>query len=158
MTQDPHPNERPEAPRPPEGPGDNATRPMPPPQQPYGSQPQQPYGSQPQQPYGSQPQPNPYAAPAAYGYQVPPAAPANTSAIVLTIVSGLSILLCACFFAIVPLIFGILGITHNATDPAKSAQMTRYGWISFGVCVLIVAVIAALGIAFFMTGPPSSTW
>ena len=142
MTQDPHPNERPEAPRPPEGPGDNATRPMPPPQQPY----------------GSQPQPNPYAAPAAYGYQVPPAAPANTSAIVLTIVSGLSILLCACFFAIVPLIFGILGITHNATDPAKSAQMTRYGWISFGVCVLIVAVIAALGIAFFMTGPPSSTW
>ena len=45
-------------------------------------------------------------------------APANTSAVVLTVVSGLLILSgVGCPVGAVPFIFGILGLTQNSSDP-----------------------------------------
>ncbi len=97
-------------------------------------------------------------APQGPGHYAPARPPANTSAIVLTVVSTLSILLCACLPAAVSLIFGILGITHSATDPEKSAQMTRYGWISLVVIVLLgVLLVVGVGL-FFVVGSRSTTW
>ena len=35
------------------------------------------------------------------------------------------------------LIFGIVGLSKQSTDPEGSARMTRYGWIAFGVGLLV---------------------
>jgi len=129
--------------------------PPPPMSNPYAQQqPAQPYG-QPQpgqqypaysQPY-SQPQPGqqypaysqqPYATGA-------PATPSNTSAIILTIFSGLSLIFCN-IFAIASLIVGIVALGKNSTDPARSRRLTKTGWIVFaGVWALVILG----GIAFF---------
>jgi hypothetical protein len=108
-------------------------------QNPYGQQPYDPtaYGQTPYtQPYGStaygQP---PYSlSPAPYG--APPAR--NTSAIVLTVVSGLALIACCNVFAIPALVLGILGITKGTDDPHGAARMTRAGWITFGVTTALV--------------------
>ena len=129
-----------------------ATPPPPPPvSNPYAQQP-------PVQPYG---QPAPYAQPSQYGQQYPtygqqsyatgaPTAPSNTSAIVLTIVSGLTTLT-TCVIGIPSLIFGIMALTSNSTDPVGSRKKSRTGWIIFavnaGLIVLAVVAIVAIVIA-----------
>ena len=42
------------------------------------------------------------------------------------------------------LIFGIIALTKQGTDPAESAKMTRYGWIAFGITIGVV-VLATVG-------------
>ena len=86
------------------------------------------------------PVPPPYAYPR-------PAQQPNSSAIVLTVISGVATLtgLC-CYLSIVPLVFGILGIVQQDSDPDRAAQMTKYGWISFAV----IAVLAVIGLAAFI--------
>lgn len=105
-------------------------------------------------------QPNPYAQPAPYqpnptgqppvygGYAAPPSAYAapreqNTSAIVLTIVSGL--LAFSCYFSLagIPsLILGIIALTKQGTDIEGSRRMSKIGWIVLAVvgalCVLTI--------------------
>jgi hypothetical protein len=104
---------------------------------PYGSPfgAQTPYG---QQPYGStaygQP---PYSMPPA-PYGAPPAK--NTSAIVLTVISAVTLVACCNVLAIPSLILGILGLTKAATDPQGSARMTKAGWITFGVTMALAVV------------------
>ena len=109
-----------------------------------GQYPQQPsdpsaYGATPyQQPYGStaygQP---PYALPPA-PYGAPPAK--NTSAIVLTVVSGLALIACCNLLAIPSLILGIVGISKGPDDPQGAARVTRAGWITFGVTTALVVI------------------
>ena len=108
-----------------------------------GQYPQQPYdpayGQTPyQQPYGStaygQP---PYALPPA-PYGAPPAK--NTSAIVLTVVSGLALVACCNLLAIPSLILGIVGISKGPDDPQGAARVTRAGWITFGVTTALVVI------------------
>ena len=47
------------------------------------------------------------------------------------------------------LILGIVGLSKQSTDPEGAARMTRYGWIAFGVGVLVsilaLTVFFALG-------------
>jgi hypothetical protein len=146
-------------------------RPCPPPPQdnPYGAAPygppghaQQPYGSTaydqspytlPPAPYGSPP--GPYGSPPGpYGSPPVPHAPygapptQNSSAVVLTVVSGIATALC-CLLGLPSLVMGIVALNRRATDPPGSARMTRYGWITFGVLVAVgvvaVVVIGALG-------------
>ena len=125
--------------------------PAPPMSNPYAQQPPvQPYG----QPIGQYSQPQygqPYPAYGQSPYQAGGPAPSNTSAIVLTIVSGLTTL-STCFIGIPSLVFGILALTSNSTDPVGSRKKARTGWIIFainvGVGVLIV-VIGLIGFAFF---------
>ena len=134
-------------------------------QPPYPQQPQDtPYGSNPygqpgyvQQPYGSTAYghapygvpPGPYGSPpgpyAPYG--APPAK--NTSAVVLTVLSGIATVLC-CLFGLPSLILGIVALSRQTTDPQGSARMTRYGWITFGV-FLALAVVAVFLIGAFGT-------
>lgn len=137
-----------------------AATPPPPPQGPYGAPPAtDPYA-------GAQPAYDPYAATGAHaqpgGYppyqapgqwQAPPAAygappPQNTSALVLTIMSGIVTVSC-CLPGIVPLILGIVALTKNATDPEGSRRLTKWGWIAFGVGIAL-AVIGV--IVFFVIG------
>ena len=86
------------------------------------------------------------APPAAYGAP----APQNTSAIVLTIISGIVTVSC-CIPGIAPLILGIMALTKQSTDPEGSRRLTKWGWISFavGMALVVIAVIAfiALGVA-----------
>ena len=119
-----------------------AATPPPPSQDPYGA-PQPAYD-----PYaasGAQAQPGGYPAYQAPGqWQVPPPAygapPAqNTSAIVLTIISGIITVSC-CLPGIVPLILGIMALTKNATDPEGSRRLTKWGWIAFGVGLALALV------------------
>ena len=72
----------------------------------------------------------------AYGqspYATGAPAPSNTSAIILTIVSGVSMLSTAFLVGIPSLIFGIMALTSNSTDPVGSRKKSRTGWIIFAV-------------------------
>jgi len=115
----------------------------------YGS-PAQTYGDQP--PYGQPPPygyaPSPYAAPGPYG-QAPPR---NGSALALTIVSAVTTLAC-CLFTAPALIFGIVALTRQSTDPEGSSRMARYGWIAFGVAIVLSLIAVAL---FFALGTAGS--
>lgn len=123
---------------------------------PYGQAPygQSPYGQPPlgQSPYGqppSGPMPPPGQVPPPYLYAPPP--PPNSSAIVLTVLSALTVMTgYCCIIGIGPLVFGILGITQNSTDPEGAARMTKYGWVTFGVMfglVLLAVVLVIIGAA-----------
>jgi len=132
-------------------------------QNPYGQNPygQNPYGQGQQQPYdppayGQTPYTQPYGS-TAYGqapYSLPPApygAPPvkNTSAIVLTVVSGIATVLC-CFFGVPSLVVGIVALTRHSTDPQGSARLARYGWITFAV-MAVLAVAVVIGFIAFGT-------
>jgi len=131
--------------------GEQPTQPPPPPPgNPYAQQPAQ----QPSQPYGQQPPPAPYgqAQPGAqypaYGqqsYATGPHTETNTSALVLTIVSGI-MMFSTCFTIGIPsLIFGIMGLTSNKTDPEGSRKKAKTGWIIFAVNVGVVVLLAIVG-------------
>ena len=81
------------------------------------------------------------APPPAYYQQAP--SQTNNSALVLTILSGVGIFAC-CGVTIVSLILGILGLTKQASDPAQSAKLTKWGWIAFAAG-LALAVLALIG-------------
>ena len=86
-------------------------------------------------------------APPAYG--APPAQ--NTSALVLTIISGIVTVSC-CLPGIVSLILGIMALTKNATDPEASRRLTKWGWIAFGVGMLLLVIAVAAFIALGVSG------
>lgn len=123
-----------------------------PPSNPYAQQPPaQPYDqsaaqhSQPQQPgYGQQ-----YPASAQQSYATG-ATESNSSAIVLTVVSGIT-MLSTCFIIGIPsLVFGIMALTSNSTDPAGSRKKAKTGWIIFAVNVVVVVALGViLAIALF---------
>ncbi len=96
---------------------------------------QQDNGGYDQQGYGYGNQPG-YYAPA------PQQGGSNTSAIVLTVASGIATLFC-CGSGIPSLIFGIIALTKQQNDPAGSAKMTKIGWIVFAVLV-VLAIIAII--------------
>jgi hypothetical protein len=140
-----------------------------PPAQPYG-QPQpaqqypaygQPYDQpQPAQQYPAYGQPYDQPQPAqqypAYGqqpYATGPHIEPNGSAIVLTILSGLSLIFCN-IFAIASLVVGIIALGKNSTDPARSRRLTKIGWIVFaGVWALVI-----LGLIAFFALALSNGW
>jgi hypothetical protein len=141
----------------------------PPPANPYAQQPPQPQGQQqpPPAPYGQQYPASVQQYPA-YGQQYPASGqqyPAygqqtyatgtqtetNTSAIVLTVLSGISFFV-GNILAIGSLILGIVALTRNATDHEGSRHLTKIGWIVFavtwGVAILVgLALIAAFAVA-----------
>jgi len=139
---------------------------------PYGQQPAAPQATPPvSNPYAQQPPAPPYGqqppAPP-YGQQYPtygqqpygagaPMAPSNTSAIVLTIVSGVSMLSSAFLVGIPSLIFGIMALTSNNTDPVGSRRKARIGWIIFAVNVAVVVLLIVAAIALFVVSGTSST-
>ena len=117
-----------------------------------------PYAQQPPAPpYAQQPPAPPYPA---YGQQYyatgATTAPSNTSAIVLTIVSGVSMLSSAFFVGIPSLIFGIMALTSNSTDPVGSRKKAKTGWIIYAVNAGIVVLLVVAGIAFLVIGGASS--
>jgi len=118
-------------------------------------------------------QPDPYGQPQpgqqypAYGQQYPgygqspyatgALAPSNTSAIILTIVSGVSMLSSAFLVGIPSLIFGIMALTSNSTDPVGSRKKSRTGWIIFAVNAALAAlVVIIVVIAFVILGTNTS--
>ncbi|WP_338750099.1 hypothetical protein [Janibacter alittae] len=82
--------------------------------------------------------------------------PANTSAVVLSVISGVLTLsgIC-CLVGLIPLIFGILGITQNASDPEHAKKMTRIGWIVLVLLSLLVVLAIIVAIVFVTVGGPS---
>jgi hypothetical protein len=119
---------------------------------PYAQQPPvQPYG---QQPYGQSPGPQ-YGG---YGQQSYSNGPpqTNSSAIVLTVVSAVT-MLSTCVIGIPSLIFGIMALTSNSTDPAGSRKKAKTGWIIFAVNVGVVVLLAVVAvIALFAYSDASS--
>ena len=134
-------------------------------------------------PYAQQPpaspwvpsQPDPYGQPqpgqqhSAYGQEYPGygqspygrgPAPSNTSAIVLTIVSGLSMLSTLFFVGVPSLIFGIMALASNSTDPVGSRKKARTGWIVYGINVAVIVFVVILGVialvAFSTNGSSSN--
>ena len=91
------------------------------------------------------------ALPTPYAYAPP--SPPNTSAIVLTVVSGLTVATgYCCPIGVVPLILGILGLTNHTADPEGAARLTRIGWIVYAALLAIVLVgVAALIITLVVT-------
>lgn len=117
-----------------------------PPAQPYG----QPYGQPPARPYG---QPQPGQQYPAYGqqpYATGPHTETNASAIVLTIVSGI-VMLSTCFIIGTPsLIFGIMALTSNSTDPVGSHKKAKTGWIIFAINFGVVVVLGVVGLGLLI--------
>ncbi len=159
-----------ESPTPDPAPGSSTPGPGQPPPPPW-AQPagENPYGAPPAQPpgvppYQAAPAPPPYGA--AGGVPASPYAsapspyggpPRNTSALVLTIVSGISIVFCGGLLAIPALVFGIMGLTRQSTDPAGSARMARLGWWAYVIGIVVTVLIAVAFFAMFaMAGSSSS--
>lgn len=93
--------------------------------------------------------PQPFPPP--YGYGPRPPTPTNSSAVVLVVLSSVAMFTGYCCYIGIPgLIFGILGITQQTTDPTSAARMTKYGWISFGslVGLTLLAIALFLGLVF----------
>jgi hypothetical protein len=133
-----------------------------PPAPPYGQQPPAPpYGQQPPAPpYGQQYPAQPYGQqPPTYGQQYyatgAPSAPSNTSAIILTIVSGLATVT-TCVIGIPSLIFGIMALTSNTTDPVGSRKKAKTGWIIFAVNAGVIALAVVAIVAFVVAGTSST--
>jgi hypothetical protein len=133
-----------------------ATPPPPPPMSnPYALQPPaHAYGQQADQ-YG---QPWPGQQYPAYGqqsYGIGPPVEANTSAIVLTILSALS--LCN-FLTVGSLVLGIVALTKNSTDPEGSRRLAKIGWIVFAVvwALVIVGIIGSIVLGIVSNGTSTS--
>ena len=173
----PYPQEYAAPPPPPPGGPVYGTPPPPPPaaspapspgDAPYGGTPSgTPYGGSPYggTPYGASPYgttPPAYGSPASPYGTPPPAyyqsAPAqsNTSALVLTIVSAIGTL--SCCLPLPALILGIMALTKQSTEPERSAQLTKYGWVAFAVMVglAVVAFVAIMG--FALVSAPTTTY
>ena len=119
------------------------------PVQPYGQPAAQPYG-QPTGAYG-QPQPGqPYPTYGQSPYATGSHTEANTSAIILTILSALS--LCN-FLTVGSLVIGIIALSKNSTDPEGSRRLTKIGWIVFAVVWALVIVVGVVGALFFALAP-----
>ncbi|WP_353951206.1 hypothetical protein V6K52_16435 [Knoellia sp. S7-12] len=99
-------------------------------------------GSAPQGGYPAYNAPGQWQAPPAYGA----APPQNTSALVLTILSGIGLVLCCQVFMIGSLILGIMGLTKNADDPEGARKMAKWGWVVFAASI----VLSIIGIAIFI--------
>lgn len=117
-----------------------------------------PYGTP--GPYGAPDAANPYGTPAA-PYGTPPQAyyqsappQSNTSALVLTIVSAIGTL--SCCLPLPALILGIVALSKQTTEPQRSAQLAKYGWITFGAMIAL-AVIAFIAFIGFSVVTSSST-
>ncbi len=75
-------------------------------------------------------------------YLYPPAPPMDASTVILTVVSGvLTFTGLCCYTSIIPLVFGILGMTKQASDPEQAARMTKYGWISLAIITVVVVLL-----------------
>lgn len=130
-----------------------AATPPPPPYDPYAASqpPYDPYAAT-----GGQAPQGGYPAYSARGqWQAPPAAygappQQNTSALVLTIISGIVTVSC-CIPGIAPLVLGIMALSKQSTDPEGSRRLARWGWIALavGVALVVIAVVGfiALGAA-----------
>lgn len=140
-----------------------------PPPAPYGQQQPPPYGQQQPPPYGQQQPPLPYGQPqpdaqpqsapqyapqyadySQQSYATGPQAPANVSAIVLTVVSGISILVFN-ILAIASLVLGIVSLTKNTTDHDGSRRLTKIGWIVFAVTWAVEILVIIGFIVLFAT-------
>jgi hypothetical protein len=149
----------PTAPIPPPPAPPRAAAPVPPPVNgPYSPQPAQPYGQQPD-PY-VQPWPGQqYQVHGQQSYPYGPPTEANASAIVLTILSALS--LCN-LLTVASLVLGIVALTKNSTDPEGSRRLTKIGWIVFAAAWALVIVglvgVVALGILSSSTSPSNSSF
>jgi hypothetical protein len=86
--------------------------------------------------------------PAPYG--APPAK--NTSAIVLTVLSAVTLLTCCNVLAIPALVLGIIGLNKATTDPLGAARMTKAGWITFGVSLALTVIGWVVFIALAAAG------
>lgn len=135
--------------------------PAPAPQYPSQDQYQQQY-QQGQPGYG---QPAYGQTPADYGYPPPGVsayAPSQTngSALALTIVSGLAIVSCfGILHGIVGIIFGIIALTKQSSDPEGSRRVAKTGWIVLGVLVVLSLIITGVWIAIAASqGDFSSTY
>lgn len=158
----PAPPPLPAQPTPPTPPGAAQPQGNPPPEppmsNPYAQQPPaQPY-SQPAQPYDQQQPGQPYPAYGQSPYVTGPQTEANTSAIVLTILSGLSLFVCN-FLAIGSLAFGIGALSKQAKDMEGSRRLSKVGWIIFAGSWVIGLLVVVVGIAFLIadssSGPSS---
>ena len=125
-----------------------------------------PYAQQPPAASWTPSQPDPYGQPQpgqqypAYGQSPYASGPAlsNTSAIILTIVSGLTTVT-TCVIGIPSLIFGIMALTSNSTDPVGSRKKSKTGWIILAVnagVVVLVAIIAVIGLFAFSSNGSSN--
>lgn len=121
----------------------------PPVSNPYAQQPPVQSHGQPAGPYGQQQPGQPYPAYGQEFYPGGPPAETNASAIVLTVVSALA-MMGTCFIGIPSLIFGIMALTSNRTDPVGSRKKSRTGWIIFAINAAVVVVLGVIfGIVLF---------
>ncbi|MDQ1537092.1 MAG: hypothetical protein QOE58_1485 [Actinomycetota bacterium] len=167
----PIPAEPPVPPTPPTPPSTAPLYGAQPPAAPFGQQPPTPSDTPPaSNPYAQQPPPEPgqqysaygeqpgqYSAYGQPGYATGSPTQANASGIVLTILSAI-LMLSTCFTIGVPsLVFGIMALTSNSTDPEGSRSKSKIGWIIFAINFGVVVLIAVIGFIALIAGSSNST-
>jgi hypothetical protein len=120
-------------------------------QSPYAGGPPPPAQPGQQRPQG-QGQPYGYGQPGPYAQQQPYARPGkvNVSAVVLLIVSGLSVF-ASCLPAIAAVVFAIMALVKQDDSPSESAKFARWGWIAYAAGVVLYVIGAIALIALFST-------
>ena len=95
--------------------------------------------------------------PGYYAAQPQQGAGTNVSAIVLTVLAGLTTLSCYFSLAGVPaLVFAIIALTKQNSDMAASRRMTKIGWIVWGVLMVVVVIAIVVIIAVVVSHGSSS--
>jgi hypothetical protein len=120
---------------------------------PYAQQTASPYPQQYGQPQSGQQYPAYSQQPYATGQHESP----NASAIVLTVLSGVSLFVCN-VLAIAPLVLGIVALTKNTTDHEASRRYAKIGWIVLAAVwlVAIVAIVALIVLSVHASNNPSN--
>ncbi len=95
-------------------------------------------------------------APAGYGYPPPTVSPYgqpqnNTSALVLLIVSLISIVFCGGLLVIPAAIMGGISLSRQSTDPESSRNLSKWGWIAYAIGIVVSIIVAVVFIAFVIS-------
>jgi len=76
---------------------------------------------------------------------------------VLTILSAI-VMLSTCFIIGTPsLVFGIMALTSNSTDPLGSRKKAKTGWIILAINFGVVVLIAVAGLALLAANSTGSS-
>lgn len=93
------------------------------------------------------PPPGPAAYPPSWQPAAPTLAPVNVGAIVLLVVSTLSIV-AALVIGPPSAVLAVLALARNRRDPAAARRLTRWGWIAYAANAVVGTVLIVLWVAW----------
>lgn len=98
-----------------------------------------------------------YTQPGYYAQQPQQPGGTNVSAIVLTVLSGLSCVTGFLLAGVPGLVLGIIALTKQGNDMAGSRKFSKIGWIVWAVLAVISVILVIIFIAFIVSTAPDNS-